>query len=150
MAQFYLSLEGIRGDVTTPPYSGWIEVLSFSFAGRHTIVQFGHTASKASAQPFDREMHLTIPVDKSAPALQLASVSDTKINTAQLVSAAENGAALVTITMTNVFVPAVQFAGRDEHNQPLISVTLEFESVTFDQGHLPAEMQSANTMAAHP
>jgi type VI secretion system secreted protein Hcp len=112
-SDYYLKIEGIKGESTDSKHKDWIELQSFSWGVSNSSAAGsgggGGGAGKASFQ----DMHFTMKVDKASPKLMLACATGQHIPTLQFTVARTDGATGGTtdyyvITLSDVLVSSYQ------------------------------------------
>ncbi|HEX8793547.1 MAG TPA: type VI secretion system tube protein Hcp [Polyangiaceae bacterium] len=125
----------VQGESTDSNHKGWIELYSFSFGA--TQANNGGASGTSAGRVAPREIVITKHVDKSSPALHLASASGTHFKNAviEMTKPSSDGRAAVyyRVTMTDVIISSDrETAPTTPSGVPNESVTLNFTKVNVE------------------
>ncbi len=129
---YFLSLDGIKGESKDTNYKDQIPLLSWSHGGEQSSSMHtgtgGHGAGKVTMHP----LTLTKPVDKSSVPLLKALAVGTHIQKGKLsaVKAGANRKPYYTIDLTTAFVSSYVISAVDQH--PVESITLSYEQIKIE------------------
>ena len=125
---FVMQIPGITGDVTVQNYVGSISVSSFSagFSNSATDGSSGVVVGKPICQP----IQVVKPLDGTSPKMSAAAFLGTPYPTVTLIALTQSPSAayyyaFLTLTLNNVFVSSLNFAGGQTE-----SLTLEYGQIT--------------------
>jgi type VI secretion system secreted protein Hcp len=110
---YYLKIDGIKGESADDKHRDWIELDSFSWGMTNSnAAGSGGGAGKVSFQ----DLHFTMKVDKASPKLMLACATGQHIPTLKFVVARADGATGGTtdyyvVTLSDVLVSSFQSSG---------------------------------------
>lgn len=135
MAQvdYFLKVDGIKGESTDDKYKGEIDVLSWSWgetqSGTHASGG-GGGAGKVSMQDF----HFTKRFDKSSPPLMLACADGTHVKKVELIcrKAGKDQQEYLKVTLSDVLVSSFQTGGSTGEILPIDQVSFNFAKVEFE------------------
>jgi type VI secretion system secreted protein Hcp len=127
----FLKIEGIEGESSNSKHKGEIEVLSFSWNIKQTIVSGGGGgggAGKAELSDFNIVKH----IDKASPALMVAVCTGEHFRdalfTVEEPRGGRGGAAFMKIKLSDVLISSFQTGGGGS-DQPTDQVSLNFAKV---------------------
>ena len=128
---YFLKLDGIKGESTDDKHKGEIDVESFSWGVSNAssgATGGGHGAGKVSMQ----DIHFTHKVDKSSAALFLHCSNGAHITKGTLVArkAGKDQQEYLKIDLESIYVTSVQFGGHQGDIVPSEQVSLSFDKVT--------------------
>lgn len=133
-ADYFLQIDGIKGEAGDSKLGGQIEVDSFSWgasnAGTHSSGS-GGGAGKVSFQ----DIHFTAKVSKASPQLMQACAQGTHIGKVVLTVRKQGGDQqdYYKIVLSDVLVSSYQSGGHDGSNSvPTDSFSLNFTKIEFD------------------
>jgi type VI secretion system secreted protein Hcp len=131
--EYYLKLDGIKGEAQTKGKENQIHVLAWSWgAHQQGTTQFGGGSGAGRVDMGD--VTVTHPVDAASPLLMQACCSGKHFDSAVLVGRKVGGTALdfLTITLSEVFITSVSLGGSDGGDEmPREQVTLSFATVDY-------------------
>ena len=139
-SDFFLKLDGIKGESTSEKHKDWIEISSFSWgmSNSATVLGGGGGTGKVSVQDFS----FTMKVDKASPKLMLACATGERLQTLQFaIARPDAGGAGATdyyvVTLTNVLVSSYQTGGAATPpgatpESPTASVSFNFQKIKWD------------------
>ena len=131
---YFLKIEGIKGESTDRQHKDEIDVMSFSWGlSQSGAGAFGGGAGAGKAQ--FQDFHFTSNMSKASPKLFLACASGEHIKEATLTGrkgvAGENGGAdFLKIKMSDVLVSSYQTGGSND-NVPTDQVSINFAKIEF-------------------
>ncbi|MEP6693798.1 MAG: type VI secretion system tube protein Hcp [Chloroflexota bacterium] len=127
---YFLKIEGIKGESTDDKHKDEIDVQSFSW-GVNAVGTFAHDLPLRAGKVNFQDFHFTMPINKSSPKLFLACASGQHIKEATLVGERANtdkgGDQFFKYTFTDVLVSSYQDAG--DANAVIDATALSFASV---------------------
>ena len=123
----YMDFDGVKGDVTTADYKGWIELNSFQFGVSRAVSSGAGGATRESSAPSISEIVVSKYLDSASPKLyqdSLAGAFDTKV-TIKMTSTTKNKVeTFLTYELTDCGVSSYsQSSGGDA---PVESLSLNF------------------------
>ncbi len=126
----YMDFDGVKGDVTTADYKGWIELNSFQFGVSRAVSSGAGGATRESSSPSISEIVVSKYLDSSSPKLyqdSLAGAFDTKV-TIKMTSTTKNKVeTFLTYELTDCGVSSYsQSSGGDA---PVESLSLNFVKI---------------------
>jgi type VI secretion system secreted protein Hcp len=126
----YMDFDGVKGDVTTADYKGWIELNSFQFGVSRAVSSGAGGATRESSAPSISEIVVSKYLDSSSPKLyqdSLAGAFDTKV-TIKMTSTTKNKVeTFLTYELTDCGVSSYsQSSGGDA---PVESLSLNFTKI---------------------
>ena len=126
----YMDFDGVKGDVTTAEYKGWIELNSFQFGVSRAVSSGAGGATRESSAPSISEIVVSKYLDASSPKLyqdSLAGAFDTKV-TIKMTSTTKNKVeTFLTYELTDCGVSSYsQSSGGDA---PVESLSLNFTKI---------------------
>jgi len=126
----YMDFDGIKGDVTTADYKGWIELNSFQFVVSRGVSSGAGGATRESSSPSISEIVVSKYLDSASPKLyqdSLAGAFDTKV-TIKMTSTTKNKVeTFLTYELTDCGVSSYsQSSGGDA---PVESLSLNFVKI---------------------
>ena len=126
----YMDFDGVKGDVTTADYKGWIELNSFQFGVSRAVSSGAGGATRESSAPSISEIVVSKYLDASSPKLyqdSLAGAFDTKV-TIKMTSTTKNKVeTFLTYELTDCGVSSYsQSSGGDA---PVESLSLNFTKI---------------------
>jgi type VI secretion system secreted protein Hcp len=141
---YFLKLDGIKGESVDEKHKGEIDILSFSW-GVNNIgsITGGGGAGKASFKEFT----VTKKVDRSSPKLMLACATGERLPQMQFAVAREpsandpEGGAYYIITLSDILISSYQSGGTQSDPVPTESVSFNFSKITFE--YRPADGSEA-------
>jgi type VI secretion system secreted protein Hcp len=125
-----MDFDGVKGDVTTADYKGWIELNSFQFGVSRAVSSGAGGATRESSAPSISEIVVSKYLDASSPKLyqdSLAGAFDTKV-TIKMTSTTKNKVeTFLTYELTDCGVSSYsQSSGGDA---PVESLSLNFTKI---------------------
>jgi type VI protein secretion system component Hcp len=109
-ASMYLSVSGIPGEVTTSPYTNQSQAASFTWSVTGSLL----------TAPVLSNLVVTLPEDRSVPALEIATAKGTTVPSVVLTEVGTFGSGpaqvLTTITLTNAVADKVSLTGSADAN----------------------------------
>ena len=126
----YMDFDGVKGDVTTAEYKGWIELNSFQFGVSRAVSSGAGGATRESSAPSISEIVVSKYLDASSPKLyqdSLAGAFDRKV-TIKMTSTTKNKVeTFLTYELTDCGVSSYsQSSGGDA---PVESLSLNFTKI---------------------
>ena len=126
----YMDFDGIKGDVTTADYKGWIELNSFQFGVSRGVSSGAGGSTRESSSPSISEIVVSKYLDSASPKLyqdSLAGAFDTKV-TIKMTSTTKNKVeTFLTYELTDCGVSSYsQSSGGDA---PVESLSLNFVKI---------------------
>ncbi len=149
MAQvdYFLNLDGIKGESADDKHKGEIDIMSFSWGATNTGTNVSGGGGGAGKVSFE-DIHITKTVDKSSPLLMLACASGQHIKSAVLACRKAGGEQqeYLKITLTDVLVSSYQSGGHGhdvagnssaDNGQtfgpvPTDTISLNFAKITYE------------------
>ena len=126
---FVMQIPGITGDVMVQNYVGSISVSSFS-AGFSNSTTVGSGGTLVAGKPICQPIQVVKPLDGTSPKMSAAAFLGTPYLTVTLIALTQSPSAayyyaFLTLTLKNVFVSSLNFAGAQTEN-----LTLEYGQIT--------------------
>ena len=126
---FVMQIPGITGDVTVQNYVGSISVSSFSAGFSNSAAPVG-SGQAVAAKPICQPIQVVKPLDGTSPKMSAAAFLGTPYPTVTLIALTQSPSAayyyaFLTLTLNNVFVSSLNFAGAQTE-----SLTLEYGQIT--------------------
>jgi type VI secretion system secreted protein Hcp len=132
---FFLKIDGIKGETTDTQHKDHIQIESFSWgvSNSSTVTGGGGSAGKATFKEFT----VTKKTDRSSPPLMLSCAAGTHIPSATFVvrRTATPGAppaeGYYVITLNDVLISSFSTAGSGTDDKPTESISLNFAKIEF-------------------
>lgn len=151
-SDYYLKIEGIKGEAVSEKHKDWIEIESFSWgvSNSHTAGGGGGSTGKVSLQDF----HFSMKVDKASPKLMLACATNERLPslTFAIAGADATGGAgedYYVITLSDVLVSSFQSGGSAPPPggtaQPM-TASLSFNYSKIEWNYVPADQSGPVTV----
>lgn len=124
----YLKLGTIEGEATAVGYANQIEIQAFSFGESRAA---SGTSGGAAPSPSFTELNLTKPLDRSSPALLVATASGQHFSSATLTLVTDGASpvAYLKIALTDVIVTACQTGGATQSGFPSENISLAYGKI---------------------
>ncbi len=126
----YMDFDGVKGDVTTADYKGWIELNSFQFGVSRAVSSGAGGATRESSTPSISEIVVSKYLDASSPKLyndSLAGNFDTKVTIKMTATTKNKVETFLTYELTDCGVSSYsQSSGGDA---PVESLSLNFTKI---------------------
>jgi type VI secretion system secreted protein Hcp len=126
----YMDFDGVKGDVTTADYKGWIELNSFQFGVSRAVSSGAGGATRESSAPSISEIVVSKYLDASSPKLyqdSLAGAFDTKVQIKMTSTTKNKVETFLTYELTDCGVSSYsQSSGGDA---PVESLSLNFAKI---------------------
>lgn len=128
---YFLEIDGIKGEATDKTHAGKIQLLSFSWGATNTgsfATNAGGGAGKATFSDFSFMMN----INKASPELMLSCATGKHIAKAQLIcrKAGEKQQEYMKVHFTDLLVSSYQTSGSSEI--PTDSISLNFATVKYE------------------
>ncbi len=132
-ADYFLKIEGIKGESTDQQHKDWIDIQSFSWGVSNAVDGTGGTTGRSTPSP----LVISKPIDKSSPLLFLSACVGEKVPsiTLQLLRAGGDGGQEVyyTIVMHDVLVTSMQSGGSSGGDSvPTESISFNYSKIEFE------------------
>ena len=136
MAQvdFFLKLDGIKGESADSKHKGEIEVESFSWGDHNQADIAGASGAGGGAGKVAfQDLHLTTHVNEASPLLMLACATGEHIKSALLTARKQGGEQqdYYKVTLTDVLVSSYQSGGSNGALIPTDQFSLNFAKIEF-------------------
>ena len=126
----YMDFDGVKGDVTTADYKGWIELNSFQFGVSRAVSSGAGGATRESSTPSISEIVVSKYLDAASPKLyndSLAGNFDTKVTIKMTATTKNKVETFLTYELTDCGVSSYsQSSGGDA---PVESLSLNFTKI---------------------
>ena len=107
--EYFLKLDGIRGDSNKPGYNGWIELVSFNFGDAQAPPNSSSSSRRQEIRPTITDLHFIAQAGSSSAKLSQAANNGIPIAHAVFESRTEGRTKHLTAKMSDVFVSPFAF-----------------------------------------
>ena len=145
-ADYFLKIEGIKGDSLNDQHKDEIEVESWSWGESNPsrpLATPGSGAGKVSMKDF----HFTIRGSTATPHLFLASAQGKVIPSATLTGTTDNGQTFVRWELKNVIVSSFNTEGQATLGPPMDRISLKFTQIVVTYARQNADGSTSNVRA---
>ena len=133
----YLKLDGYTGNVTKGPYTGWIEIESYSWGFTVPVQTTGGSSSNrlSAGKVTPGDMHLVKKQDQSSAKFMLDSMNGTPITKAVLAVTmpGKGDSKYLELTMNDVITSGYNTAGSQAGHSPTENISLNFSKIEISQ-----------------
>ncbi len=129
---YFLNLEGIKGEAQDAIYAGWIDIYSWGFGASHSG-SGGHVGGGSGAGKVNmHDITFSKRTDTSSCDLFLKCANGKHYNSATIMArkAGEKPLEFLTIKLSQVLVTSYQLGGSHGDDTPTESITLNFRTIT--------------------
>ena len=126
-SDYFLKIEGIKGESTDSVHKDWIILESFSWGCTNAGARTGTGA------PTPKDLTVSKRLDKSSPQLMLACASGQHFPSVQFTVQGPDGSGAVTdyyvVTLSDVLVSSFQSSGGSGGDRPTESVSFNYQKI---------------------
>lgn len=135
---YFLKLDGVKGESTDEKYKDEIDVLSWSW-GENNASSFGTGGGGGSGKVSMQDLHFTMKASKASPVLMLSCATGKHLAKAELIARKAGGSqeGYFSIKLTDVLVSSYQTGGSAGDVVPVDQISLSFNK--FEMEYKPQD-----------